>query len=76
MDREMNEQELQEEAGILDKACRQIGAELTAGGLAALSSSANALRVMHSKLERLEKAKAEQVAKQAEMPEPSAHAAR
>jgi hypothetical protein len=53
----MTEQEIQEEAGILDKACRQVGSELAAGGVNAMHASFAALKAMVGKFQRLEAVK-------------------
>jgi hypothetical protein len=50
----MTEQELQEEAGILDKACRYAAQELATGGLAALDVHVRVVTAMLAKLRRLE----------------------
>ncbi len=56
----MTEQELQEEAGILDKACRQCGAELAQGGINALMQHFTHISAIVAKLKRLEADKASQ----------------
>jgi hypothetical protein len=54
----MTEQELQEEVGILDKACRHVGNELAAGGVNSMHACFAALTAMIGKFQRLEAAKA------------------
>jgi hypothetical protein len=57
----MNEQELQEELGILVKACQQSGAELAQHHIGALRAHLVCVSAMVRKLDRLE---AEQLAEQ------------
>lgn len=51
----MTQEELQEEAGILDLACVQLGRELAEGRLQMLKHVAVRLGVLVRKLEKLEK---------------------
>jgi hypothetical protein len=60
-------QELADDIGILDKACRQCGAELAQGGLAALDAHAVAVNAMLAKWGRLQAAKAAQTDAQASL---------
>lgn len=57
----MDERELADEVCIMDKACRQCGAELAQGGLAALGTHRVAINALMAKLKRLEAVKAAQM---------------
>jgi hypothetical protein len=55
----VTEAELADEVCIIDKACRQVGAELAQGGIAALGTHEVAVRALVAKLKRLEVIKAQ-----------------
>ncbi len=61
----MNEQELADEVCIVDKACRQCGAELAQGGMAVILAHEVAIKALVAKLKRLEVEKAMQMSNNA-----------